>query len=62
MIKNTKRKWQFEYWDFYINRIFKTCYWKGEYKNSNTWKCRGLSNGKYDLKGYYELKGVKKDD
>lgn len=61
-MRNSKRKWQFEYWNYYINRTFKAGYWKGEYKNSNTWKCRSLTNGKYDLRGCYELKGVKKDD
>lgn len=42
-MRNPKREWQFEYWNFYVNRIFKTCYWKGTYKHNT----KGRTNGKY---------------
>ena len=53
-MRNPKRKWQFEYWNFYINRIFKTCYWRGRYKHFGNWNTKGRTNGKYHLIKEYQ--------
>ena len=46
-MRHYKRKYQFQYKKFYIDRIFKRCYWKGIYKHYSNWNCKGLTNAEY---------------